>query len=87
MSSNYDTSWLKIKKVFVLAGISIMAYYLIDNSAVLNEVFFNYEKKTTARNFLGFMIFSIIKYVLIIAAVIFSGLTVFLIYKRNSSRE
>lgn len=86
MSSDYDTSWSKIKKVFVMAGISIMVYYLVDNSEVINQLFFTNHKEPSSKRFFGFLLFSIVKYVAIIATVIFSGLTVFLIYKRNNSQ-
>lgn len=85
MNSDYDTSWSKIKKVFLMAGISIMVYYIIHNSEVINQLFFTNQKEPSSKRFFGFLLFSIVKYVAIIATFVFSALVAFLIYKRSSS--
>lgn len=83
--SEYNTSWYKIGKVFLIAAVSFYLFYVFDDSELLNKVFNNPKKSVSSRRFMGFMVLGIMKYVLLISTAIFAGLGVFLIYKRNHS--
>ncbi len=85
MSSEYNTSWNMIGKLILIAAMSLVVFYFLDNSELINDTFFDPKKKISRRRFEGFLIFAILKYVALISTFVFSGLSLFLVYKRNSS--